>query len=204
MERLGILSIICCFTIILLISCSPGETLDSIDAPTSVPIIEPAVEDGPSTTQPSNEPFHPSTDEELVSTRPQLDVTVAIPPVKEEPMPPKSSTSMSSNAAIELLVQGAIQDLAKRLDIPLEQIKLLEIREVVWPDASLGCAQPGMVYAQVLQDGLLIRLGVENQMYFYHSGESQDPFLCEETSQIIPQITPKEDEFVPPPDSEID
>lgn len=119
-------------------------------------------------------------------------------------MPPKSSTSMSSNAAIELLVQVAVQDLVKRLDIPVEQIKLLEIREVVWPDASLGCPQPGMVYAQVLQDGLLIRLGVENQMYFYHSGESQDPFLCEETSQIIPQITPKEDEFVPPPDSEID
>jgi hypothetical protein len=53
-------------------------------------------------------------------------------------------------------------------------------------------------------DGLLIRLGVGKEMYLYHSGENADPFLCESTSPVIPNVTPEIDELVPPPDSEID
>jgi hypothetical protein len=102
------------------------------------------------------------------------------------------------------MVTKAREDLADRLSVETDQINLLEVREVTWPDASLGCPQPGMVYAQVPQDGLLIRLGVDKDMYFYHSGGTEDPFLCEGTSQVVPKVTPKADEFVPPPDSEID
>jgi hypothetical protein len=41
-------------------------------------------------------------------------------------------------------------------------------------------------------------------MYFYHSGGSQDPFHCEETVGFVPRTAPRPDEFVPPPDSDID
>jgi hypothetical protein len=98
----------------------------------------------------------------------------------------------------------AKEDLASRLSVAVDEIKLLEVRQVTWPDTSLGCPQPGLVYSQVSQEGLLIRLRVAGRMYFYHSGGTQDPFLCEGTSQVVPQVTPKADEFVPPPDSEID
>ena len=47
-------------------------------------------------------------------------------------------------------------------------------------------------------------LNLDRQMYFYHSGGAQAPFLCEATSQVLPKLTPKVDEFVPPPDHEID
>ena len=103
-----------------------------------------------------------------------------------------------------LLVMQAKEDLAEQLDITVDQIKLLSFTEVIWPDASLGCPQPGMAYAQVPQEGALIRLGVGSKMYFYHSGGDQAPFLCERTSQIIPEFTPKDDELIPPPGSEID
>ena len=95
-------------------------------------------------------------------------------------------------------------DLAARLGVDVNQIEVLEAIEVVWPDASLGCPQPGMAYAQVSQDGLLIRLSAGGRMYFYHSGGTGDLFLCEHTSGIVPGVTPKTDEFVPPPDTEID
>lgn len=98
----------------------------------------------------------------------------------------------------------AKEDLARRLSIAVDQITLLEVREVVWPDASLGCPQPGVAYEQVPQDGLLIRLDVEGRMYFYHSGGTQAPFLCEQTSQVVPKVTPKFDEVLPPPGSETD
>lgn len=102
------------------------------------------------------------------------------------------------------LVSLAKQDLAERLSISVAEISLLEVRTVTWPDTSLGCAEPGQMYAQVMQDGFLIRLRAGEQMYFYHSGPDQKPFLCERTAQIIPRVPPATDEFVPPPDSEID
>jgi hypothetical protein len=98
----------------------------------------------------------------------------------------------------------AKEDLASRLSVAVDEIKLLEVRQVTWPDTSLGCPQPGLVYSQVAQEGLLIRLSAAGRMYFYHSGADQMPFLCEGSSQMVPQVTPKVDEFVPPPDSEID
>jgi len=116
------------------------------------------------------------------------------------PMPPRDTGVDIENP---LLVQ-AKQDLAERLDISPNQIALLSYEEVVWPDASLGCPQPGMAYAQVPQEGVLIRLGIGRDMYFYHSGGAQNPFLCEQTSQIVPRVNPKSDELVPPPGSETD
>jgi hypothetical protein len=122
---------------------------------------------------------------------------------EEESMPP-DDTLYTGEPDQNPLVLLAREDLAERLNVPMEEIKLLSFDEVVWPDASLGCSQPGMVYAQVPQDGSLIRLGVGREMYFYHSGGDRAPFLCEGTSQIIPEFTPINDELIPPPGSEID
>jgi hypothetical protein len=116
------------------------------------------------------------------------------------PMPPRNKGVDIENP---LIIQ-AKEDLAERLGISPNQIALLSFEAVVWPDSSLGCPQPGMRYLQVPMDGALMRLGVDTEMYFYHSGGAQDPFLCEQTSQIIPRVNPKFDELVPPPGSETD
>ena len=98
-----------------------------------------------------------------------------------------------------LLIQ-AKEDLAVRLGISPNQIALLSYDEVVWPDASLGCPQPGMAYIQVLQDGALIRLSAEGQVYDYHSGGNQGVFLCEQVLKTI-TTSPKIDfiKRTPPP-----
>jgi len=123
-------------------------------------------------------------------------------------VPQGDTTAMTpttpADAGVQNLINKAVADLAQRLSIPVTQIKLMEAREIIWPDASLGCPQPGIVYAQVPVNGLLIRLGVGKEMYFYHTAGTADLFLCESTSPVIPNVTPKTDERVPPPDSEID
>jgi hypothetical protein len=113
-----------------------------------------------------------------------------IPPTAEmPPPPPATSINVEENEMMpnpspppELhgLVDRARADLARRLSIDVAAIDLLEVREVVWPDASLGCPQPGMAYIQVLQDGTLIRLAAEGAEYAYHSGGNQESFLCEQ------------------------
>jgi hypothetical protein len=114
------------------------------------------------------------------------------------------SLSTPADPGLQNVIDKATADLAQRLSIPASQIKLMEARKVVWPDASLGCPQPDVAYAQVPVDGLLIRLAVGKEMYLYHTGGTADPFLCENTSPIILNVTPKTDETVPPPDSDID
>ena len=100
-------------------------------------------------------------------------------------------------------VDKARQDLAERLSLPVDQIEVREVRKVTWPDDSLGCPQPGMDYTQVQQAGLLIRLSASGSVFFYHSGTSLEPFMCE-NSPLNLEANPKEDELVPPPDSEVD
>lgn len=123
---------------------------------------------------------------------------------EEESEPGELAVPNPQGLYLNKILAQAKENLAGRLSIEPDQINLLKVKEVVWADASLGCPQPGMVYKQVPQDGLLIRLSVGGRMYFYHSGGTRNPFLCKQTSQMIPRVTPKTDEFVPPPDSEID
>lgn len=76
-------------------------------------------------------------------------------------------------------VLQAANDLAHRLKLPLDQITVISAETVTWPDASLGCPQPGMMYAQVLQAGMRILLSAEGHTYHYHNRGRHSPFLCE-------------------------
>ncbi len=113
-------------------------------------------------------------------------------------MPPITSPDTGGQTQNPLVSQ-AKEDLAERLGVTLDQIELLSFEEVVWPDASLGCPQPGMRYIQVPQDGALIRLSAEGQVYDYHSGGNRGVFLCERSLQGT-KGAPKID-LIPPPGS---
>ena len=81
--------------------------------------------------------------------------------------------------ALQKTVAQAQADLARRLDIESNDMKLVDVQSVTWPDGGLGCPQPGMEYTQVQVDGLLIRFTVAGRVYEYHSGGARPPFLCE-------------------------
>jgi hypothetical protein len=71
------------------------------------------------------------------------------------------------------VVQAAKKDLAGRLNVRQESIELAgSIEEVTWPDSSLGCPEPGMVYAQVLTPGYRFKLQSGGKLYEYHTGKS--------------------------------
>jgi hypothetical protein len=84
-------------------------------------------------------------------------VTAEPAPTAAEPAPP---------AEVELVRQ----DLAQRLNIPLDQVGVLSVKAVDWPDSSLGCPRPNVLYAQVITPGYEIVLDVSGQQYSYHTG----------------------------------
>jgi hypothetical protein len=78
------------------------------------------------------------------------------------------------------LVDQARSDLARRLGVDPEAVGVVRANLVEWPDTSLGCPRPGMVYAQVPTDGSQIILSHGGVEYPYHTGGSRYvPFLCE-------------------------
>lgn len=105
------------------------------------------------------------------------------PPAAPPLMPAYPGPDSSIDPAMEPLIKIAKADLAKRLGISENEINVVEARAVVWPDASLGCPQPGMAYIQILFEGGLIRLEVAGQVYEYHSGGRDGPFLCEQVGK---------------------
>lgn len=66
-------------------------------------------------------------------------------------------------------VDLAKKDLAERLNIPEEKIKVENIVQVEWPDDSLGYPEPGMEYEQAAKPGYVIFLIVDGELYEYHS-----------------------------------
>ena len=102
-------------------------------------------------------------------------------PVPEGAAPantPIAATPANATAPAEI----AKADLARRRAINPDTIRVVEVRDVVWPDPGLGCPQPGMAYKQVPVDGLLIRLESGGQIFEYHSGGNKAPFLCEQST----------------------
>jgi hypothetical protein len=110
---------------------------------------------------------------------PELSVDTSYPITQED------TVTVDLDASNPQVLQ-AMKDLTNRTSIPLEEIKLVDFEFVVWPDSGLGCPQPGMVYPQVQQDGMRIRLRAGGVVYEYHSGESRPPFLCEKTGSTKP------------------
>ena len=67
------------------------------------------------------------------------------------------------------MVELAKHDLANRLGVPEDRVKVVQVSEVDWPDASLGCPEPGKLYAQVITPGKKIILSVGQETYEYHT-----------------------------------
>ena len=98
----------------------------------------------------------------------------------------QEETMTADNPMADPLVKAAVADLAQQTGAPPSEITLVSYESVTWPDGSLGCPQPDLLYPQVLVDGARIRLQVGDQSYEYHSGGGESPFLCENPTEPVP------------------
>jgi hypothetical protein len=78
----------------------------------------------------------------------------------------------------EVALESAVTDLSGMLDIDADAIQVLAVEKRTWSDASLGCPEPGKVYAQVITPGFLIRLEAEGEAYEYHASLNR-AILCQ-------------------------
>jgi len=112
---------------------------------------------------------------------PTIDVGLTVPalPTQESKKDDAQMTQPAPSSGLESLIERAEEDLAQRLSMDVSQISLVEAKEVVWPDASLGCPQEGMMYAQVETKGYIILVEVDKEKYEYHTNTDNTLMLCE-------------------------
>jgi len=69
----------------------------------------------------------------------------------------------------------------------VDNIVLVSAQSVDWADSSLGCPQPGMVYAQVITQGYKIVLRVGDIEYQFHTDANLDGqiLLCTKQSSAF-------------------
>jgi len=120
--------------------------------------------------------------------------------VSDMPLPPGSGTGTGGFSMPELttipdpnaqkLVQLAKESLARKFKISADQIHLSSVEAVTWPDASLGCPQPGILYAQVVTPGFQILLEAIGQAFTYHTDAKDRVILCD--------MRPPDEIYMPP------
>jgi hypothetical protein len=76
------------------------------------------------------------------------------------------------------MIDAALNDALRRTGVPRAAIEVLSADAVTWPDGSMGCPAPGMLYTQALVPGYRIVLQAGSQRLTYHAGREGPPSFC--------------------------
>jgi hypothetical protein len=68
--------------------------------------------------------------------------------------------------------------IAEDLGVPPETVQVVSVEPRNWPDTSLGCPQPDMLYAQVVTPGYLVLVDVSGKRIEYHADERSTVVRC--------------------------
>jgi hypothetical protein len=105
----------------------------------------------PTATQPGN------------PTMPPTSQAVPVPTVQLTGVPPSEAPGAALNAR---------QALAQKLNIPVDEITIVSVEAVEWPDGCLGVRTPGIMCIQVITPGYRVILEANGELYEYHTNET--------------------------------
>ena len=107
-----------------------------------------------------------------------------IPAIEQTPPPTLQPGGASVSAEAQPVVERAVQELARITGRPLADlragVRVYAFDETEWPDAGLGCPQPGKTYAQVTTPGYKITLTIPGvKMYYvFHADKVGNVVYC--------------------------
>jgi hypothetical protein len=79
---------------------------------------------------------------------------------------------------LQSAIDDSLTDAARRTGLKRTELEVLSAEAVTWPDGSLGCPQPGMMYTQALVPGFRIRVRAGAETLDYHAGRRRAPTFC--------------------------
>ncbi len=145
-------------------SSAPTATRAVVPAPTAAPTL-PAASGVPSPTS---------------APRPTASATEA----------PRPAAATATTSGLERAVANAQADLARRLGVAPASASVVQSESVTWPDGSLGCPQPGVMYTQIVTPGYHVVLSAGGQEYDYRGTQNAQMRLCERPKQAATPEAP--------------
>jgi hypothetical protein len=158
-----------------------------------VAMEEPTASPTPTESWPTDTPSAPAASPTATEFRPTDTPSAPADPEAEReetpsvPLPPTEQVG-DDQGEVGRLVAIARSDLVRRLGVPESGITVQSVEEVMWPNAGLGCPQPGFEYAQVITPGYKILLGASGRTYSYHANPRALILLCTKGVPEVPVI----------------
>jgi hypothetical protein len=167
---------------VAIVACG-GDSITSSTAPSTLPSTDTQATtsvtsmptDVTTTVAPTTIPTAPPT-----TTAPTTTAPTATAPTTtlEAPMTSVPDSPVPAEVIAGDMVQTAIDDLVERTGADRNAIEVVSVEEVDWPDGSIGCPRPGMVYTQAIVNGSKIVLRYDGMTHHYHQGGSRAVFYC--------------------------
>ncbi len=99
------------------------------------------------------------------------------------------ASEQPAGCTISEMERMVTEDLAAWLEVPVDSIRVLEARNQTWPGPLLGCfQQKGLVENATPLPGYLIVLGVEDQIFEYHTDQFKTFVRCPQANKPIDPI----------------
>ena len=83
-------------------------------------------------------------------------------------------------------VQAALDDAARLTGVAVASLRVTRVERVTWLDGSLGCPEPGMMYAQTLMPGYRIRVEAGDRTLDYHADTRGTVLPCPPERAVPP------------------
>ncbi len=100
------------------------------------------------------------------------------------------ATKSATGEIMDQQISDAVTDLATRIGIEGDSIKVSQARAVSWGSSALGCPEEGMNYTQAIVPGVLLILEVDRSYYRYHGRTGSSLFYCPKDRAIAPAYGP--------------
>ena len=102
----------------------------------------------------------------------------ALEPADQSNPSPRGQAEMPMIPTLESIVESVLENAATRTGIARANLTVESAISVTWPDGSLGCPQPGMIYTMALVPGYRIQVRAGKDLLDYHASRRGHFVLC--------------------------
>jgi hypothetical protein len=93
-------------------------------------------------------------------------------------VPTPRGTPVTTSAIPRAVRRAVVTDAALRFNVATNEVVLTRAEQVTWPDASLGCPEPGRSYAQMQVAGFRVVAMATAGDFLYHTDALGSIVLC--------------------------
>jgi hypothetical protein len=110
-------------------------------------------------------------------------------PSSADPPPTRSPSDSVEPDPDRARAEASVRkDLAERLKVPLESVRVADVQERTWPDARLGCAsRRGLDEPQPVR-GFRVVLSVDDRRHIYHTDRGGRFVRCDRPGKPLGPI----------------